>query len=502
MNSGVYTDFDYDKSSTGKRVKSPKYFDIAEEEDDDEEREELFMEEVRRQAAQLRAQNAAVTAAKEKRQLAGIEAAKQLQSGKKKPSGVMRLDSGDGSSKEIDLNELDIEALAGDDEGFLDMLKMLKNNPDALDGIEIDGMTFRASPKSAIAETDFINTVEELPLVTVDQKAQLEFARARFRDETMEVFEDPFSHMSDIQGKLRRPETLLEREERLDEEETTRRLESVSMLDFALNDSITPSAVSSRSHTRVQGSAVNDIVDTASSIVPSSNPSTAIVEYDDEGNRITPITDSEIHEGFDMVYIGRAPDADYSEPLNERRKTNIRRAELAFQHMVESGIKPTPRTLLMLLGVYSEAGRSEGVDRVLQMFDQHNIVPNNVVFRLIVKMHVRNKQLDRAIDVHQQMLQHQIVPDSETYGLLIETHIHHEKILESIKLFEEAVANKVKIPERHLRFLRARCTTLGIRHPDLPADPNQWVKDVKETRRRMKQSSQRVIETMRSLTFN
>jgi hypothetical protein len=117
-------------------------------------------------------------------------------------------------------------------------------------------------------------------------------------------------------------------------------------------------------------------------------------------------------------------------------------------------------------------------------------------------MHVQNRDLASVNETHKRMIEHNITPDGPTYGLLIETHLHRDLVVESIKLLEESAQRNVKIPERHLRFLRNRCSTLGIKHPDLPADPNQWVKDTKDIRRKQKQASQRVIEPIRSLSYN
>jgi hypothetical protein len=44
-------------------------------------------------------------------------------------------------------------------------------------------------------------------------------------------------------------------------------------------------------------------------------------------------------------------------------------------------------------------------------------------------------------------------------------------------------------------------TSLGVSHPDMRADPLQWVKDLKVARRKLKNSSQRTIESLRSATY-
>ena len=51
----------------------------------------------------------------------------------------------------------------------------------------------------------------------------------------------------------------------------------------------------------------------------------------------------------------------------------------------------------------------------------------------------------------------------------------------------------MRLPERHLQHIRARCKTLGIVHPDMPPDPIAWVADVKKLRRDGKFRSKRKV---------
>ena len=49
----------------------------------------------------------------------------------------------------------------------------------------------------------------------------------------------------------------------------------------------------------------------------------------------------------------------------------------------------------------------------------------------------------------------------------------------------------VDIPEKHIKHLRSRCTALGFTHPNLSADPDQWVKDIKVMRRKKADSERK-----------
>jgi len=118
-----------------------------------------------------------------------------------------------------------------------------------------------------------------------------------------------------------------------------------------------------------------------------------------------------------------------------------------------------------------------------------------------VAMYVKAKDIQKAMELYGEMTQRGLVPDSTTVGLLIESATHRGLVVEALRLLEEATEKKVTIPEKNLRYLRSRCTSLGVSHPDMRADPLQWVKDLKVARRKLKNSSQRTIESLRSATY-
>jgi len=160
----------------------------------------------------------------------------------------------------------------------------------------------------------------------------------------------------------------------------------------------------------------------------------------------------------------------------------------------------------MLLLVYSEAGREAEAYEVFSRFgsDQFpSLVPNLSTYRSLVVMHVKNKNISKAVATKEEMTSRGIQPDPLTYGLLLQSLCHREQLVEALQLLEEAAQKKVKVPERHLCFLRSRCRTLGIRHPQLREedDPKQWVREVRARRRKHKHASQRNIEPLRNALY-
>jgi pentatricopeptide repeat protein len=208
-----------------------------------------------------------------------------------------------------------------------------------------------------------------------------------------------------------------------------------------------------------------------------------------------------IAEQWEMVEFGRAPEPDYSLPVKERQQGAIERARLAFKEMQLSGIKPDVTTLTSYMSVYSEALQYKEALKIFKSFGAFGVTPTSNSYRAIVKMHIRRKDIDRAVDVKEDMLKAGVLPDSETYGLIVESMAHRNMVVEGLKLLEEATEKRVRIPERHMKFLRARCEKLGIQHPDMPPNPKQWVKDMKQMRRATKHDSERKVEPLRSALY-
>jgi pentatricopeptide repeat protein len=208
-----------------------------------------------------------------------------------------------------------------------------------------------------------------------------------------------------------------------------------------------------------------------------------------------------VDNSWDMVHFGRAPDADYSPPLNHRRLCNKHRASLAFQHYVDNGGVVSLDIMNAYLSVHTEAGHMETALEVLEKFPDYGLQPNRHSFNHLIGMHIRNKDITGAMDTVDVMMSAKMVPDSSAFGWIIQALFHRDLIVEAIKVLEQAAAHNVSIPERDMRYLRARCEGLGITHPNITKDPQQWVKDVKLIRRQMKNSPQSKIQSVKSLNF-
>ena len=158
-------------------------------------------------------------------------------------------------------------------------------------------------------------------------------------------------------------------------------------------------------------------------------------------------------------------------------------------------------TLTNYFAVYADANYYKQALNIFNEFKTFNIKPTTQTYRVLVRMHIRQKDIDKAIEAKNEMNALKLRPDFEIHGMLIESFTHRNMIVEALKELEEATANGLKVSEKHLRQLRNRCNKLGVKHPDMPADPHQWIKDLKQVRRDTRHSSNREIQRVQSALF-
>ncbi len=378
----------------------------------------------------------------------------------------------------LDLERGNLDDLAGGDEAFAALLAQIRDSKDgSFEGLEIDGKPVKRHATSRnMSEEKFFEQ-------NLTEKEQFQVALAKLENRNTSVFEDPFSELSSSRGVLQGKEVPAETEEqriaREEQAEQERKISRISVLDASLTayEKVERGALAALKLNAERGLAVPK------------DSSVPVVTMDD------------IRDGFDLVYFGRPPDADYSKPLPERRAINCHRADLALQHMLDSDIHPTNKALTNYLGVSTAAGFTDRAEKALTLFDRYKVKVTQHAYENIMNMHIRNRDIVRAQKTLEAMREKKIVPTPDTFGGLLQAHFQRNNVVEALKVLEEAAANSVVVPERNIRFLRSRCETLGIKHPDMPADPLAWVKEVKLTRRRMKMSSQKHIEPIRNMKF-
>ena len=166
---------------------------------------------------------------------------------------------------------------------------------------------------------------------------------------------------------------------------------------------------------------------------------------------------------------------------------------------------PTSETMNALLSVYSECLRQHDAIAVLKAFPKFGVKPTKRTFQAILRMYIRRKDINSALalkeDMQSRVLGEVIHPDASSFGMLINTRTHRGDLPEALNLLEEATKLNLRINERHLKMLRARCVALGVKHPNMPADPELWLKKIKVAKRSVG-GTQRRIEPVRSMLYS
>ena len=169
----------------------------------------------------------------------------------------------------------------------------------------------------------------------------------------------------------------------------------------------------------------------------------------------------------------------------------------------ENGIEPSCRILNDYMSVASEAMQWEKASEIITLFKvKHGIAADSTTFRHLVKMHILMSDINGCMERLKEMKSKGISADRETYGLVVATLTHRDDMLGAIQILEEAHNNGIRISNRHIKKLRARCNKLGIQHPFIYPDPMLWVKDVSKVRSKMRGTrSGNKLQVLNSMTF-
>ncbi len=210
--------------------------------------------------------------------------------------------------------------------------------------------------------------------------------------------------------------------------------------------------------------------------------------------------DASRKNSWKFIEFGRAPDPDYSENLGKRRKYNDSRAEKVFKDMLSNNIEPSVHTITNYVSVFAEAVHVDKALEAMKLFDYHNVKPNNMTYKALIKMHVKNKNdIFSALETKKEMESRGLIPCKNTYGYLVEFLTFKDMLPEALNMVDEAhVTRGYRIPEKHLMLLRKKCRDLGITHPGIPPDPKQWVYDMHHVRKTTKNATQRKIQSIKS----
>lgn len=257
----------------------------------------------------------------------------------------------------------------------------------------------------------------------------------------------------------------------------------------------------------------NNEGDLAPSESPAANDISSLIDIFSEG--LTPdqkvVSTEAINFEWDRMEFGRVEEAcDYASiDVLHRRLRNVEKSEIIFAHMIESGIEPTVDSVNALLANYTESLMSTGAVQIMEdMFargNKYDLVPNSTTYQHLVRMYLRKKDMDNVLQTMDEMKALNINPTPETWGLVIDAYASRNKPVEALKVIEEVATSDpavIKlIPDGYLKRIHALCRKLAVMHPSLPPDPEDWVRDVRVQRRRMKLASKSKIQPLRSYLY-
>ena len=446
-------EFEYEYEH-GKRNK-PVVTNLMEE---DPEGSELFMEQVRREARKIRVQAIRT----------------QMRAEEEEEDRLLLLDnnskhSNRSSSRDRDPSD-DLVALGQTDPGLKQILDDMRSDDPELevrvdDEALLEELNATASPDSDDDDEEDLYSPRDGRSSSIYTDPDLQKMYDIIADTASSDFTDPFEHLPGVKGKLVMRRANASEGCNDDEEEK----EGMMIQGRSTSSSRDSQHLSKtgRRHEAKKGQikeALIDLLDgkpTPAALSMMSNANDDVVEKeedeDEDEEDDTIITDDKIALAWDMVEFGRAPNANYSAPLNVRRKINKARATLAFHQMLKDGHEPSSVSLDAYLSVFTEARIESDVLPVLDLYDKFGIEMSSQSYCSRVAMYVKAKDIQKAMELYGEMTQRGLVPDSTTVGLLIESATHRGLVVEALRLLEEATEKKVTIPEKNLRYLRSRC---------------------------------------------
>lgn len=215
---------------------------------------------------------------------------------------------------------------------------------------------------------------------------------------------------------------------------------------------------------------------------------------------------------WDAVEFGRAPLPDYSDRLSKRRRLFKKRLSLVWQEVKNRGFTEQEMEKFGMydayLAVHSECKHRHQAYAAKRLFAEKGIMETKNTYRHLIRMELRffpqnaPRSIEKALAWKAEAEAKNISIDDYSYGMLIEVIALRGDIIQAVHLLEETATKGIKVPEKNMKQLRKKLEGLKMTHPDMPVDPNQWVKDVRKMQKEPNtRSVNRVLQSIRSATY-
>jgi pentatricopeptide repeat protein len=114
--------------------------------------------------------------------------------------------------------------------------------------------------------------------------------------------------------------------------------------------------------------------------------------------------------------------------------------EQVVRDMEEAGVSPSNHSVSILVKLY---GRCRDLDAAFKVFEEmprdHGFKANAAVYTCLMSSCIANNQLDKALELRQQMAKMHVTPDQKTYSTLLRGALRVSNIEKSVDLIHSAL---------------------------------------------------------------
>jgi pentatricopeptide repeat protein len=114
--------------------------------------------------------------------------------------------------------------------------------------------------------------------------------------------------------------------------------------------------------------------------------------------------------------------------------------EQVVRDMAEAGVSPSNHSVSILVKLY---GRCRDLDAAFRVFEEmprdHGFKPNAAVYTCLMSSCIANNHMDRAMQLHQQMLKERVHCDEKTYSTLLRGALRVNNVEAAVSLIHSAL---------------------------------------------------------------
>eukprot|EP00826_Nyctotherus_ovalis_P041399 TRINITY_DN415_c0_g1_i10.p1 TRINITY_DN415_c0_g1~~TRINITY_DN415_c0_g1_i10.p1 ORF type:complete len:736 (+),score=259.75 TRINITY_DN415_c0_g1_i10:217-2424(+) len=122
---------------------------------------------------------------------------------------------------------------------------------------------------------------------------------------------------------------------------------------------------------------------------------------------------------------------------------NVQESDKIISDMVKLKIKFSNYTYSILIKLYTKNKMLEKALGVLEEMKKNGIVPGVVVYTCLLQVCIKTKMVNRAIELFKEMRQNKIQPDRTAYNIIVNGCIFSGKLLAACNILSQAMAENI-----------------------------------------------------------